>query len=66
MWYAVVGHLINGQVSGAPWVQPNVETYTTTVASHSALHFLSPGCQFNSAGEMAQVRALRQNGFRRK
>jgi hypothetical protein len=36
------------------------------VAPHSALHFLSPGCQFGAAGETAQVRALRHNGFRRK
>jgi hypothetical protein len=36
------------------------------VASHSAMHFLSPGCQFGAAGETAQVSALRHNGFRGK
>jgi hypothetical protein len=36
------------------------------VASHSAMHFLSPGCQFGAAGETAQVSALRHNGFRWK
>jgi hypothetical protein len=38
----------------------------TRVASHSALHFLRPGCRFSSGSETAQVRASRYNRFRGK
>src|SRR4029077_19091211 len=38
----------------------------SAVASHSALHFLSPSCEFSVGCETAQVRAFRHNAFRRK
>ena len=47
---------VKGQIGGAA-KRENLQW--TTVASHSALHFLSRSCQFSVGCETAQVRVTR-------